>query len=135
MSETPPIYDTSRNPLLVDSDILINHLTGRNTGLLPSLKNTADLHISVLTEYEVLISIQDQGILDSVINFLNFFEKLPVTEAISRKASEIAKSSKPIQSALKPMDVLIAATCAVHKMPLVTNNKKHFKQIKEIVLY
>ena len=135
MSETPPIYDTSRNPLLVDSDILINHLNGNNTDLIPSLSKTADLHISVLNEYEVLIGIQDPGILDSVINFLNFFEKLPVTAAISRKASEIAASSKPMQSALKPMDVLIAATCAVHKMPLVTNNKKHFKQIKEIVLY
>ena len=135
MSENTPKYGKTGTPLLVDSDILINHLNGHNTDLIPSLKKTADLHISVLNEYEVLIGIQDPNILDAVVNFLNFFEKLPVTEEISRKASEIAKSSKPIQSALKPMDLLIAATCVVNKMPLVTNNKKHFKQIKEIVLY
>ena len=57
---------------------------------------------------------------------------LPYTYEVAQLAGEIARNSgRPIEFA----DAAIAATAIVNNYKLYTLNKKHFKGIKELVLY
>ncbi|MFH1823654.1 MAG: type II toxin-antitoxin system VapC family toxin [Candidatus Firestonebacteria bacterium] len=116
---------------LVDTDIIINQIRNKDTKMFLDLCKSGILHISVLTEYELFYGILNEKMREEVENFLSFFKKINITSDICRKAAEIKQKNKQIEL----VDLLIASTCYVYKMILVTGNKKHFKIIPEIEIY
>lgn len=120
---------------LVDTDIIINTINKSDTKILSNLHGQGILYISVLTEYELFLGIYEDRLREEVGGFIYFLKKIDVTSDICRKAAEFARKNKYIEQALKPVDLLIGATCFIHKLKLVTGNKKHFRLIPDIEIY
>lgn len=117
--------------LLVDTDIFIDHLNSR---LFRDLfeADHFKIHYSIMTKKELLskqgLSHADER---SIRDFLKNFRIIPLNQQILYKHSELLVQHPTLYKA----DCLIAATAIISKLPLVTRNYKHFRQIKELVLY
>ena len=60
---------------------------------------------------------------------------LPFGKEIAIKSSEIFNHLKHSNQLIEFRDIFIASTSIIHKMPLLTLNKKHFVNIPEIELF
>ncbi|MFH1824438.1 MAG: PIN domain-containing protein [Candidatus Firestonebacteria bacterium] len=122
---------------LIDTNIIINILNKnkRDFDLIFSLEKKEILSISVLTIYELFIGIHDENVKKTARELLKYFKTVDITSDICEKASEIMKQNKQLEDILGIVDLLLAATCILHKLILITENKKHFKLIPEIEIY
>jgi len=113
--------------ILVDTNILIDHLRGRPaaTDFLKSLiKDEIKLSCSVITRIELLAGMRfGEG--KQINTLLKIFDELPVDNAIAEIAgkymNEFMKSH-----ALTTADAIIAATVKKYGSTLYTLNIKHF---------
>ena len=58
---------------------------------------------------------------------------LPVTEAITRRATELMESLT-LSHGLQMGDALIAATAIEHQLPVLTANVKHFSAVEGLAI-
>lgn len=120
---------------LIDSDVLIDFLKGKkevveNLGKIkPSQRST-----SIICVGEILEGLTDnkkvqfQKLLN-IINVYNVDVKVAVNFAKIRK--ELRKNGNLIDN----FDILIAATCLVYNLTLITNNLKHFERIEGLKIF
>ncbi|MBI4691340.1 MAG: PIN domain-containing protein [Nitrospirae bacterium] len=117
--------------LLVDTDIFIDYF---NTGRFSNILENASFRIyySVVTEKELLSkkglkAIEKEAILLTLKNC----RRVRIDNEIALRYSELRRSYPLIDKE----DMLIAATAITKKLPLVTRNNKHYKGIRELVLF
>lgn len=112
-------------PVLVDTDVLINFLRGKQQAkefLLAQL-DSGPILCSVITVAEIFAGMRPheqektRGLLDNL-------EVIPVTRAIAEKAGLYKGEIK--SHALELDDCLIAATAHLHKATLATGNDRHY---------
>ena len=112
-------------PVLVDTDILINFLRGKQKAkefLLAQL-DSGTILCSVITVAEIFAGMRPheqektRGLLDSL-------EVVPVTRAIAEKAGLYKGGIR--SHSLELDDCLIAATAHLHKATLATGNDRHY---------
>lgn len=123
------------NKLLIDTNVLIDHLRGfRNATdfLLKVIEVGNDLHISTLTEMELFAgkNISEKENAD-LVNLLNSFDIIHVNSAIARKAGELLRLY--YYNGLAPVDALIASSAIYTKSILVTKDIKHFSLVKGLL--
>jgi predicted nucleic acid-binding protein len=106
--------------VLVDSDILIDHLRGARA--LP----TFALACSVITRCELFAG-RDQ--VEALRQLLAQMQEIAVDPAIAERGGALRRSLK-----LSTPDALIAATALEHNLPLMTRNKRHFGLVKDLDL-
>jgi len=97
-----------------------------------SVASIAELHFGVLVtgdEDERAIRTQRLGAIEST------FDPLPITTAIAREWGRLAAavSTRGGQPRRRTMDLAIAATANVHKVPLLTDNVSDFQIISDLV--
>jgi predicted nucleic acid-binding protein len=119
---------------LIDTDVMINHLNVGSKILNSLVVNNEFISISVITEYELYRGVFTENEILELKSGLKFFNKFAVDSDVCFKASEYAKNEN-LRKALGLADMLIASTCFVNKLILVTENKKHFKMIPDITIY
>lgn len=117
--------------ILVDTDIFIDYFnSGRYADLLDDVRNT--IYSSVVTRKELLTK---EGLHDSeraaIVDSLRRFRIIPVTRAIAARYSAV----RALAPALEREDALIAATALEKRLPLLTRNWRHFRQVEGIELY
>ena len=117
-------------PLLVDTDVLIDYFnTGRYSGILDSAQ--VCVYYSVVTRKELL---SKPGLRDAerrmIQRELGRYRLLPLTQAITVRYSELRRR----YPTLEKEDALIAASALVKRLPLLTGNRRHFRQVAELVL-
>jgi len=118
---------------LIDTDILASHFKGKEfaTEFIKKAGGIERVAISVVTLAELL-----EGVVDSENEFTETEEVLSKTKVLSvdrNTALEFAKRRSQLRkkgALIDNMDLLIASTALVHKLILVTKNKKHFERIK-----
>ncbi|MBI4765967.1 MAG: PIN domain-containing protein [Deltaproteobacteria bacterium] len=119
--------------LLIDTDIIIDALKGIKPAKELIRNREIDLYCSIQTKKELLSKV---GLTDSERKRIkSFFEELKVLkidEAIIQKFHMLIALYGERPGVLA--DYVIAATAWAKNLPLLTRNKKHFKQIKEIKL-
>jgi predicted nucleic acid-binding protein len=103
--------------LLVDTDILIDHLRGERR--LPA--DGRRLAISVVSRCELFAG-RDE--LDLLRRFLSAMVELPLDSEIAELAGMTRR-----QTAIATPDALIAATALTHRIPLMTRNRRHFDRV------
>lgn len=127
----------SMQKVVVDSDIIIDHLRGHSQNVNNLLKGINLEKLQVFIPGIVVSEIfsgQDtkQGkrlkVIDDLFFFLNF---TPADEQISRLAGMIVRDNRPMQL----NDAIVAATAISLNAKLATRNKKHFAGVKDLRFY
>lgn len=117
----------------MDTDVFIDALKGvRSAKELFRIKDV-EIYCSILSKKELL---SKGGLKDSerkrVVTMLTDVRVLRIDEDISKKYLFLVKKYGERTDSI--VDYIIAATAWSKKLPLLTRNKKHFKQIEEITL-
>jgi hypothetical protein len=121
----------ARVGILVDTDILIDYFnTGQHAAVLDDPRNR--LYYSVVTRKELLTK---PGLKDSerqaILEALRGFRLVPVTRAVAARYTA-ARSRSP---RLEREDALIVATAIEKRLPLMTRNWRHFREVEGLTLY
>lgn len=118
--------------MILDTNIMIYLLNGnpRAVALMRKFQNRP-IFISVITLTEILAgSFYQKKSIKTVLYDLQSFVRLHVTEPIAVTAAKYIQTN--LKKGLKKnfQDGVIAATALVHKMPVITNNPKDFRNFK-----
>jgi hypothetical protein len=117
--------------LLIDTDIVIDYL---NVGLLRTIfeDRRFEVYYSVVTKKELL---SKAGLKETerqaVLFTLRRHRIIPLDDRITGAYSDLRRR----YPSLAKEDALIAATALVKKLPLVTRNVKHYKNIQGLILF
>lgn len=118
---------------LIDTNV-ISHLFANRlpTGGEFFVKNVIDeaFNISVIVEIEVLTNHEIPDKMPLIEDFISLATILPVDSGVTKKAIELRRN----YTKLKLGDAIIAATALEHKLSLITNNVKDFKNIVGLII-
>lgn len=117
--------------ILVDSDVLIDHLRGHEParGWLVQARADGPLAVSVVTIAELTGGLRS-GERREVLGLLARFEPEPVTDAVARRAGEFMRQYRSSHHSIGVADYLIAATADLGGYRLATLNVRHFPMFK-----
>jgi len=125
---------------LLDTNILIAFLRGEKnvvTKIEEYLEEFERLTLSIITYYEIHRGLTYLGNKSKLIDFEGLMDKSEIVgldRAIVNRASEIYAELKRGGTLIEDADILIAASCLVRGLVLVTENEEHFKRIKNLEL-
>jgi predicted nucleic acid-binding protein len=121
--------------IVVDSDILIDISRGVSQAIeeLENIEETKILAISVITKFELMVGCKGKKELRGLKEFLERFEILHLSEAISSKTVELFNKFR-LSHDIKIADMLIASTAITYNIELISKNQKDFKFINELQL-
>lgn len=118
--------------ILVDSCIFIDIFRGDQK--LYKLVKSLNVVINPIVYMELLQGAKNKQEQIQINNFLNYFDYIPLNEAISSKSIELIKLYSNSHNLLIP-DAMIAATSLLNGFPLFTFNLKDFRYIPELTFY
>jgi predicted nucleic acid-binding protein len=128
-------YRVMSKSLLIDSDVLIDHLRKEREAfdfLSNELEGASLLFISVISRTEILAGIR-KGEEDAVAALFDVLTPVDVDMAIADRAGDYLR--KHVKShALSIGDAIIAATCREMGLALVTRNVKYYP-MKDIAIH
>lgn len=113
---------------LLDSDTIIWHLRGRKeiTDMLKDLQRSGLPACSTISVLEVQLGVKTK---DEEGKTSRFFESLRVFDVsmdIARIAAQLIRQYKAKGVTMDIPDSIIASTCLLHDLILVTYNRKHY---------
>lgn len=119
---------------IFDTDIIIWTQRGNKQAAL-LIEKIQQRYLSLQSYMELLQGARNKEQHHYIKSFLNeyAFTLLPITEKISYRAS-IYIEEFSLVNGMRAGDALIAATAVEHTLELVTSNKKHFKDVRELEL-
>jgi|SRR6266700_6963591 len=124
----------------IETSVIIDYLRGKEqaTALLESLDGTLSSSYVCFAElYDGLSRITNSTKQEEAVQ--TFFNSLDgiygLDQEVAKKFGELRAVLKQDGNIIEDFDLLIAATCIVYNLTLVTFNKKHFSHIKELTLY
>ena len=116
---------------LADTNVLIDHLRGSSQATEFLTKESPA--ISAITVAELIQGCRSPKQLAQVNILLSDFEVLHIDYSISNLATKLV-SDLYLSHGLKLLDAIVAATAIKHKLILKTQDAKHFKFIKKLVV-
>jgi len=123
---------------LLDTNILIAFLRGEHNVVAKVeayLEEFDMLSLSIITYYEILRGLKCIGNEKKVRSFEGLIDKseiIMLDREIIDKASEIYAELMRRGELIEDADILIAASCLVKGMVLVTDNEEHFRRIENL---
>ena len=120
--------------LLLDTDVLIEYLRGREEAIEHLEGLTSYLYLSVISVAELFAGVKSDEEERSLEQFLLAFAVLPVTERVARLGGLYRRDFRPSHGT-GLADALIAATAEENGAHLVTFNRRHFPMIEVTVPY
>jgi tRNA(fMet)-specific endonuclease VapC len=126
-----------RRKIIIDTTVLIDHLrkSDKRKSLLFTVIGKHDLFISAVSIFELYAGATDQRKTRDIEIIMGTLESLPLSTETAQKAGQLYLSLKKENLTLEIRDLFIGATAIIHKLPLLTFNKRHFERIKEISLF
>ena len=120
---------------LLDSDIIIWHLRGREevTEMLRDLERFGVPGCSALSVLEVQLGVK-KGEEEKTNHFFRYLKVFDVNREIAGKAAQLIREYKGKRVTLDIPDAIIASTCILYNLILVTYNRKHYP-IAELEFY
>lgn len=113
------------SPALVDTDILINFLRGRESAraFLAALSDQETPHVSVVSVAELYAGMRPSEEV-ATRDLIDCMVVLPITSEIAELAGRLKQETKGY--ALELDDCFIAATALIHSLRLATKNTRHY---------
>ena len=123
------------NRFVLDSDILIEHLRGREEAksYLAQLSQEGELLVSVMTVAELVAGIRHSREEKGVDALLRLVRAVPIDESIARRGGNLRRQYHQSHGT-GLVDALIAATAEQTDAPLVSFNRRHFPMIANFQL-
>lgn len=109
-------------PVLVDTDILVDHLRGARR-----FEPTGPVHVSVVTRAELFAGYATDERRVSIL--LGPFVEHPVDAAVAERAGRLRRVH-----GLRLPDALIAATALEHGLTLLTRNLRDFATVEGLMV-
>lgn len=125
---------------LLDTSTIIDYLRGKQPVV--ELLNTieGELHSSYvcLAElYEGIYRVTNSAKVEESVN--KFFASLSfvygIDAKVAQKFGEIRAGLKRKGEIIEDLDLILAATCLVNNLTLITANKKHFSHVPDLQIY
>ena len=120
--------------IFVDTDILIDYSKGYSQFLENLLEKQDQKQLElwvnpiVIAEFFTDSNLRNKEKLEKAKDFFGFFRVIEINKKIGLLAGEFLREEKVNFMG----DALIAATCILEKIHLVTGNKKHFSKISSL---
>lgn len=125
---------------LLDTSVIIDYLRGKPevVDLLDNIEGDLYSSYICLAElYEGVYRVRNADKMEQVV--IKFFASLSgiygVDESIARKFGEIRADLKNKGNVIEDLDLMIAATCLINDLTLLTQNKKHFERVENLSLF
>lgn len=119
--------------MLLDTDVLIKYLRGRQRAIEYLEGLTSDLSISAVSVAELFTGVKGDKEERALKQFLLAFSILLVTEKIARLSGLYRREYRPSHGT-GLVDALIAATAEENSASLVTFNRRHFPMVPKVVV-
>lgn len=121
--------------ILLDTDVLID--AGRAVEVaivqLETAAQKSTLAVSIITQMELLVGCRNRTELQIMERFLERFEIIKLSEAISDRAIDLLRNYR-LSHGLLIADALIAATAIVTDAPLLSKNQRDYRFIQGLNL-
>ena len=113
---------------LLDSDIIIWHLRGRKeiTEMLKDLQRSGLPACSAISVLEVQLGVKTKDEEGKTNRFLDSLKVIDVNMDIAKIAAQLIRQYKAKGVTMDITDSIIASTCILHDLILVTYNRKHY---------
>ena len=118
-----------KRSLLVDTDIVIDFLKGKEQAVSFFKTNSYSIIFSVITVAEIYAGVKDKKEEIEVERLFSIFPVIETTKKIAMEAGKLVKQYRPSHSVEIP-DAIIAATCLLSDMELNTLNIKHYPMFR-----
>lgn len=122
---------------LLDTSSLINILNGKSSfvGLLGDIP-LGMCSLSVITVGEVLEGVEkDSRKEKEADNIFSKFKLLDIDREVCEKFAGIRKDLRKRGQLIDNMDILIGSTALVHKLTIITGNRRDFERVKGLKLF
>ena len=126
--------DMDITSLCLDTNLLIDFLKGREPSASAVEKAVKEVvcSITAITTYELLFG-KARGNKDIGEDaLLTMLTVLPLTDASAKRAALLHDTLIRQNQDIGLRDVLIAAICLEHHVPLLTSNEKHFSRVPDL---
>jgi predicted nucleic acid-binding protein len=120
--------------ILVDSDVLIEHLRGKTPArdwLVQARQSSGPLAISVVSLTEVAGGMRPPERREA-IRLLGSMQRFEVTEQVAWRAATLMQEYRRPHSGIGLGDYLIAATALTEGLELATLNTRHYPMFPEL---
>ena len=120
--------------ILVDSDVLIEHLRGKvpaREWLVQARQSSGPLAISVVSLTEVAGGMRPPERRE-VMRLLGSMQRFEVTEQVAWRAATLTQEYRRSHSGIGLGDYLIAATALTEGLELATLNTRHYPMLPEL---
>jgi tRNA(fMet)-specific endonuclease VapC len=117
--------------LCLDTSALISFLKGREPGAsaVEVAVRTSTCYVTAITVYELLFGVARASRQIGEEQLLSAMQVLPFDEKVARRAAALHDELIRMNAEIGIKDVLIAATCLEHQLPILTLNEKHFHRV------
>ena len=119
--------------LLLDTDVLVEYLRGRQEAIEYLEGLESDLFVSDVSVAELFSGVKGDQEERSLEQFLLAFTALPVTEGVARLGGFYRRDFRPSHGT-GLADALIAATAEENGVDLVTLNRRHFPMVRKVTI-
>jgi len=125
------------NPVCIDTDILIDHLRGRDPGaeLYTQIIIKEIPYTTYITKFELLCGARSKKEEHIINECLLGFKMLPFDEKGSYESAKIYRDLKHKGRLIGIRDILIAGIAIANGIPLATKNRRKFERIKGLVFW
>ena len=122
--------------LCIDTGPLIAFLKGRNPGAtaVERAVREMDCCVTAITAYVLLFGVARARRQIGEDALLGTMQTLPLDIAAARRAAQLHDQLIRYNKDIGIKDVLIAAICLGHKLPLLTLNQEHFGRVPELTV-
>jgi predicted nucleic acid-binding protein len=120
-------------PLLIDTDVIIDFLRGRGDAVAYLEDLTEPLLMSVVTLAELYTGVREGDEREALDTFITAFELVPVDQEIARRGGLFRRDYHKSHN-VGLADALIAATAEERQATLVTLNQKHFPMLGRVTV-
>ena len=120
---------------LIDSDVIIWALRGKKETiyLLREIQQLGVPACSPISIVEVQLGVRE-GEEEETLEFLNSLNVYNIDKNVANQTGEFIRNYKKKGITLSIPDALIATTCILNDLTLITYNKKHYP-LKELKIY
>jgi len=117
--------------LCINTGPVIAFLKGRDPGAsaVEHAVRTLDCFVTVITVYELLFGVARARRQIGEDALLGALQTLPLDMAAARRAAQLHDELIRHNKDIGIKDVLIAAICLEHQLPLLTLNERHFERV------